>query len=420
MIKFNTHPAAIGVAEGVQSAFSYLQTSWQRWLPAVLVSAVVMGLLYLLIGTADANSLYYIDSYTGEFVWYSDATGRAWQLGGVLAASSVITMVAGWIFTATAIAGLRNRPLTVSFVVVRGLLSLVATVLLGALAFAGFLAWVVVVVAAPGLGLLLMFALVPIFIYLVIRLVFFTLAIFDGFGPLEGIRESWRLSQRSVIRLFGWGLMAILMGIGFSLVGTIASLLFIKSLEPVGGAISSGVGMVSACFTTYLMAVLYESERARHDPATYGYAYGPGYPPSYPGGPFPYGPYPYAPAPYPGAPAPYPGSPAPYPYAPAPYPGAAGPYPGWPSPYPVAPTPQAGGPAVPPPYPGNPAAYPPGPAGQAPGAFPYQGAMPGYPGSTGQVSGWVSPYPTSAWQGAQAPAEWAAPRIAADNGDGRP
>jgi hypothetical protein len=406
---FSTHPAAIAISDGIQSAFSYLQTTWQKWLPVVVVSAVLTGVLYMLLGAANTRPLYYVDDYTGRLVWYPDAANRIWGIVGVQLGTTVVSLVSGWVFTALAIAGLRNRPLTVSFVVVRGLVSMLASLLLGAVAIGALFALAIAIVAAPPVGLLLGLVAIPVVVYFVIRVIFYTLAIFDGFGPIAAISESWRLSTRAVLRMFGWGLMAFVITIGFGIFAVLLGNLFTSPrLMAIGQAVSSLVTMTASCYTVFLMAVLYESERARHDPAAFGYAAGPGYPPPYPGGPYPYGPgaYPYAAGPYPagpyaypGAPAPYPGAPGPYPGAPSPYPGAPAQYPGGPMPYPGGPGPSAwpGGPA---PYPGVPAPYPGGSGGTGgpgaapesyagPGILPYQGAAPSYPGSG--ASRWSAP-----------------------------
>jgi hypothetical protein len=114
-------------------------------------------------------------------------------------------------------------------------------------------------------------AFVPVAWYIAIRLVFVNLAVFDGFGPIEAIRESWRISQRSVLRLLGWGLMAFLLGLGFVIVGGLASSPFSATgLAAVGQAASAAVTTTGSCLVVFLMAVLYESQRARSDPTLYG------------------------------------------------------------------------------------------------------------------------------------------------------
>jgi hypothetical protein len=387
------HPIAIGVSDGVQAAFSYLQISWRRWLPAVLVVAVLTGIIYTIVGSTDTTTLYQVDRETGRIIWYAGSDKKLWGIAGSIGAIGLVGLVATWVFTAAAIAGLRGRPMTLDFVLGRGLMDLAASILLGLAGIVGVIALGVLLVVAPPLGILALLAAIPVSIYLVIRVVFYTLAIFDGYGPVEGISESWRLSRGAVVRVFGWGLLAILISLGFSIVATIVDALFTGSTASVGRSLAAVATTTGSCFTVFMMAVLYESERARHDPAAYGIAAGPGYPPPYPGAPYPSGPAQYqgAPAwpnagPYAGAQPQYPGGPIPYPGAPAPYPTA--PYPGAQPPSALAPSWQAGAqppqpmsgwvvPQAPPawPSPQPPAAsWPP----QNPG-LPYQGATPGYP-----------------------------------------
>ena len=74
----------------------------------------------------------------------------------------------------------------------------------------------------------------------------------------------------------------------------------------------------ASCFIVFMMAALYESERARKDPSLYPIQPMPGYPAPYPTGP--YGQQPYPTAPY--GPGQYPAGPyAPGPWAPQPAPG---------------------------------------------------------------------------------------------------
>ena len=381
MFQFTAHPATIGVTDGVQVAFAYLQTSWRRWLPAVVVVALCALVAYaLLLGSIDSfdiRSFYYVDPNTNRIVWYSDGQTRLWSLILPFAAVGLITavlgLIASWVFSATAISGLRNQPLTMSRVISRGLLTLVAGLVIAAAFIGAAIVWLVGTVLAPPVGILALLVAIPGAIYVEIRLNFLSLAIFDGFGPIEAIRESWRISQRSVLRLFGWGLMASLLILGFAIVGGIAASVFTATgLAAVGQAASTAVSTTGSCLVVFLMAVLYESQRARHDPTLYGPppipvpAYGyqwPGY--TYTGYPGPETP----PAgPYP----PAPGSPSDQ-WAPPAAQGSG--IPGWVNPN-----------SAPPSWQGSqwapPAAQRSGiPAWVNPNPLPYGGAMPGHAGS---------------------------------------
>jgi hypothetical protein len=377
----------ISVTQGIQDAFRFLGASWRRWLPMVLLisvfTLVIYAVIYSYIGSTDFRSLYYVDSYTGKIVFEPDAQSKLWSL--VLPGLAIglvyliLNVVAGWVFAATAISGLRNRPLTIAGVVERGLWTIVAAIMIAIAALFAIIAWVLVAVIAFPIGVLLVFAAVPVGIYIEIRLIFVSLAIFDGFGPIEGIKEAWRLSNGSVLRMFGWGLMAILITIAFSIAGGLVSAPFTATgAAPVAQAMSGAIGLTASCFTVFMMAVLYESQRARMDPNLYG----PVPMPMYPGYGYPQQP----PAGYG-----YPGYPQ-QPPAGYGYPG----YPGYPAQPPAGPG--WANPSAPPPgygYPGYPAPQPP--------AF-------SYPGQAQPGSGWVVPgAPPSAPIYPSAPQGWVAP-----------
>jgi hypothetical protein len=390
------HPAAIGITGGVGDAWHFLWVSWRKWVPAAAALAALQFVLYLSL-VPDFALLYSYDRYTGRTVFASDAVERIPPLVASLVAIGLLGMVVGWIFYAVAIGGLRNRVLSPTQILVRGLLTLGSGLLVWLAAIAVIVLVAVVLVAAPPMAILLIPAAFVLFIYVEIRLIFAGMAIFDGFGPIEGLRESWRLSQGSVLRLFGWGLMAVLLGWVFGVViGLIATPFTLSGNKGVVQAFTYSAQAMTSCFTVFLMAVLYESQRARFDPTLYPYPPMPAYP-GYGAGPYgagPYGAAPNPPAPY--APAPYAAGPyAAGPYPPAPY--GAAPYPPMPSyPAPSAAGPNPPGPWALPPYatgpvwpqaPGVPPAWPPNPI-----------AAPGWP---------ANPYPAPSWQtGPNAPPAW--------------
>jgi len=371
---FSHHPTAITVSDGIQDAFLYLQKSRRTWLPVVGVIAACALVTHALVGSLDISTLYHQDVSTDRVVWNADAWSK---LSGAFPArlvDALLSMIGGWVFYATAIAGLRNRPVTLSGVIVRGLVSLLSGLVVAAVAIfvvtSLLMVAVAVAVVVPPVGrlllILLILAAIPGAIYLLIRLVFTSLAIFEGFGPIAGIQESWRLSQGSVSRMLGWGALAFLVTIGLGILASVIVAPFAGSgLAAVAEAASAAVTLTGSCLIVFMMAVLYESERARKDPTLYPV-------PGWPG----YGSYPaesYVPGPYPARP-----------YAPGPY--TAGP--------------DAGGP-----YPTDPAAIPGwlNPNGPAPAwpTGPY--AAPGpYPPNPGAMPGWVAPGPAPAWAANQA------------------
>jgi hypothetical protein len=72
-----------------------------------------------------------------------------------------------------------------------------------------------------------------------------------------------------VVRLAGWGVMSILIGEGLSLLLGPAVTLIAAGSVPAAGAVSGAFAMVAAAYSTFFLAVLYESQRARAYPALY-------------------------------------------------------------------------------------------------------------------------------------------------------
>jgi hypothetical protein len=202
----------ISVTQGIQDAFRFLGASWRRWLPMVVVisacTLVIYAVVYSFIGSTDFRSLYYIDNYTGRLEWQPDAQSKVLSLVPPLIVLGlvfvVLNLVATWVFTATAVGGLRRQPMSASYVIERGVRVFVAGLILGVVAFGALLLLVIFTVVTMGIGFLLWFLAVPAAVYIALRLEFMSLAIFDGFGIIDGMKESWRLSQRSVLRIFGW------------------------------------------------------------------------------------------------------------------------------------------------------------------------------------------------------------------------
>jgi hypothetical protein len=424
VFNFKTHPATIDVGGGMSTAFEYFMATWRKWLPAVGVAALATFFIYLATGQASSGVDYSTTTYG------STRTSTA-NINTFLV--TPVTMIVGWVFTAIAISGLRNRPLTASWVVGRGIMAFLAQLLIGIVVVAAVFAIVVVILiaavagAALGVlvGLILVTAAAVLGVYLLIRIIFVSLAVFDGLDPIEGIKESWRLSNGSVLRMFGWGCMGALVSIGFGVLALIVSIPFTVASPAVGSGVSSLITLSGSCLISFFLAVLYESERARKYPQIYGapaFAY-PGYP-GYPGAGYP--PAGYPPAGYPGAMPGYPGAGPAYPGAPE-YPGAMPGYPGAGPAYPGAGPAYPGAPGYPVPFgpgsvPGSMPGYPsqaPMPGWGAPSApqpgWPPQagGGMPPYPGS---IPGYPASQPTS-WQPPAYPAAPAWPATPASPGD---
>lgn len=383
MFAFNHHPTAIGVVDGLTVAFASFQVSWRKWLPVVGLVFACIFVTYSLVTRLDFSALYHTDAM-GKAVWNSDALSK---LPGPVTArlvDAIASAMAGWFFCATAIAGLRKEAATLSSAIESGILSLFAGLLV---VVTGLFVSTVLLMAAfavgaiiPPLGLLLLVlilvAAIPVAVYFLVRLAFTTLAIFDGFGPIGGLQESWRLSEGSVSRMCGWGTLAVVVTIAVTLGGWLI-------LEPfsspwplaIAEGVAAGLSVAGSGFVTFLLAVLYESERARREPDLYPVDAWPGY------GPEPDEPY--EPGPYPARPyitGPYTAGP----YAGDPYPADPAAMPGW-----VAPGPAPAWPAAP--YAG-PGPYPPDPSAMA-GPAPAWAANPAQPAALGPAGPGPDPDP---------------------------
>ena len=154
MFRFSNNPAAIGVFDGIQDALTYLQTSWRKWLPVVGVIAAFSFVAYVLTGPFDPGVLYHTDVDTGRVVLNSDALSKLY--GSIASGLSYLLLAAigGWFFSATAIGGLRNRPLTFSRVIARGLVTVLSGIIVAAAAAILVTGLILVAVVAPPLRLM--------------------------------------------------------------------------------------------------------------------------------------------------------------------------------------------------------------------------------------------------------------------------
>jgi hypothetical protein len=251
------NPAALGITEGIQDAFAYLQQTWRMWLPVVIAIAVCSFGVYAIVGSTDTSTIYHVDPDTNQVVWNQDALVK---VGGrfvaATAATGLVGLIGSWVFNAVAIGGLRHRPLTISWIVTRGLVTVLAGIVVGVACVLAVVVLALVTVAVPPLGVILILVAIPVGIYFAIRLVFYSLAIFDGFGPIDGLWESWRLSDGAVARMLGWGLMAVLISLAFGVLAGVIAPLAGGTLQPLGQALSTAITTIGSCFTNIKMAVL--------------------------------------------------------------------------------------------------------------------------------------------------------------------
>ena len=293
MFRFPVDPAAITIGVGIEVAWNAMVASWRKWLPAVAALGIVQALPTLVVG--NIGTWYQVDRYTNKIIWNPALQEKVGALTLSLLVIMIVSAIAGWVITGTAISGLRGRPMTAGWVVSRGLVSIVAGIVL-AVGFivVGFAGLIVVAVLARLAGIMALLAIAGVvaLVYVVIRLIFFTVAIFDGFGALDSFSESWQLSDQSVWRLFGWALMAGLIGLGFSILSAIAA--GVAGSLKVSGVAEMASGVVSGTSTVlvlFLLTVLYESQRARREYIRRAAYATPG-PMPYPGAPYAGMPYP--------------------------------------------------------------------------------------------------------------------------------
>jgi len=367
MFRFSNHPAAITVSDGVRDAWNYMLATWRRWSPIMLVAGVIGALVSLATSDSFSSVLYY-DQVDGTYRVTNNWPDQAGGVAALLILQLVVTFLATCYYYGLAVSGLRGRPLTVGWLIERGILNLVADVLLTLGFVACVLFLVIVAIATGGVGILLFFVAIPVAIYVAVRLVLVDMAIFDGAGPIEGIQASWNLTRGAALRVFGWGLMGVLISILFGIGATLIAMPFTAAKATAATELISSVATgVATVLVTFMVAILYESPRARWDPGLYPMPAAP-YPPNPWGQPTPYPPgYPYPPYP-PTAYPPYP----PTAYPPNPW-GQPTPYPpGYPYP-PAPPAPPAGQPPAPPagqPPVGQPPAPPSEPPGEPPASQP--------------------------------------------------
>ncbi len=263
-IHFSYHPAYITLSDGMRVAARYWRASWPLWILPVIAIVLVNGLTAVVFGSSalDARSLGISGSFTRP---YTMAAITPALIAGPIA-TALVSLVAGWFITAVAVAGLRGRPITPAWVISAGLGTIGAAIIGGGAAVAVILALAVATAISPIL-LLSLFFIVPAGIYIGLRLTFWTLAIYDGFGVMGGARFSWLITKGSTLRLLGWGLAVAAVSLGIILLAALASLFLAMtgSMTP-ANILATGVTAVFEVFSLILMAVLYESQRWRYAP----------------------------------------------------------------------------------------------------------------------------------------------------------
>ena len=263
IIPFTSDPAGVTLGEGLSAAARYWRATIDLWsLPVALVGAS-MAVVTWLVGS--------LGPAPGAIpLVYAPGTDPMTVLGpylpGFLASTLVtgaVSVAAGWVYLSIAIAGLRGYRVMPGWIVRRGMRTFVADVLL-TLGFGAAFAVLAVISLPGGPGLVLVVmvtAFVPA-IYLSIRLIFWSLAIFDGAGIRQGLGATWLLSRGGVARMLGWGVLVAALGLLVNLVASVATLP-LGDANPVGAGITAAVTEAFRAYAMIALAVIYESQRRR-------------------------------------------------------------------------------------------------------------------------------------------------------------
>ena len=270
-IVFARPPAQVGIGEGLTVAARYWAASAERWILPVVAIALASGLATWLFpaSLSDVATLQRLMrmSVDGSSV---DPSEVPRLVAGPLAVS-IVGLVAGWFITANAIVGLRGREESLRWVVTGGLRSFAVSLLTGLTLTAIALSSVFF---GPLGGLVLLIA-IPVGTYLLLRLSFWTLAVFDGERVSGGLAMTWTISRRAVLRILGWTLVLLAIGLVGTLVQLVVGVALVPVSRPLADATSAAADAILTSYSILVLAVLYESQRGRRLP---GAAQGPAVP----------------------------------------------------------------------------------------------------------------------------------------------
>ncbi len=260
-ISFTRSPVLVTIGEGLRIAARYWRSSVEHWVLPVIAVALVNGLAGVVFGGAafDQATLQSM-LVTGPDGPGIDASALPPKLAGPLA-TGVVTTVAGWFLVANAIAGLRGRDIGLGWVLASGLRAFVASMILTS----GLLMLLLTAMTLGLAGLLVLLLLLPALLYLGVRLQFWTLALFDGFGITDGLRATWSMTRGAVLRVFGWGLAMAGIGLIVSAFTWVLDAL-LAGVPVAANVLGAAAGSTLQAYTAIVLAVLYESQRLRSLP----------------------------------------------------------------------------------------------------------------------------------------------------------
>ena len=262
-IVFARPPAQTGIGEGLSVAARYWAASAERWVLPVVAVALASGLATWLFpaSLSDVATLQRLMrmSLDGSSV---DPSEVPRLVAGPLAVS-IVGLVAGWFITANAIVGLRGREESLRWVVTGGLRSFAVSLLTGLT----LISTALFSVAFGTLGGFVLLIAIPVGTYLLLRLSFWTLAVFDGERVSAGLALTWTISRRAVLRILGWTLVLLAIGLMGTLVQLVVGVALVPVSRPLADAISAAADAALTSYSVVVLAVLYESQRGRRLPA---------------------------------------------------------------------------------------------------------------------------------------------------------
>jgi hypothetical protein len=263
IIAFTSDPAGVTLGEGLSLSARYWRATIDLWsLPVALVAAVTALVTWLVGGLAPAPG-------SPPTTWAPGMDPMAVigpYLPGFLASTFVtgtVSMVAGWVYLAIAVAGLRGYRVMPGWIVRRGLRAFAVDVLL-TLGFGAVFAILAILALAGGPGVVIVVmatAFVPA-VYLSVRLIFWSLAIFDGADIGQGLGATWLISRGAVARMLGWGLTVATIGLLVNVVATLVTAP-LGDGNPVRTGITAAATEAFAAYSMISLAVIYESQRRR-------------------------------------------------------------------------------------------------------------------------------------------------------------
>ena len=262
-ILFTSDPAGITLGEGLSASAWYWRATADLWsLPVALVAAVTAAATWAVASLAPVPPALPTSYVPGTDLMALIGPFLPQLLVGTFV-TGMATMLAGWVYVAIAIAGLRGNRVMPDWILRRGVRSFAADLLV-TVGFAAVFALLGLLSIAGGPGVLLVVmitAFVPA-VYLSTRLIFWSLAIFDGAGIVQGFHATWGISRGAVARMLGWGLLVGVIGL---VVRGTAELLTtpLGEANPVRAGITAAVTEAFAAYSMIALAVIYESQRRR-------------------------------------------------------------------------------------------------------------------------------------------------------------